>query len=196
MNVKWRGRVSFFGKVFVFLTGIVVAQGVQAVSQQKVMGDYHLTIYEDAQGSVDGIELFTKLADREAFFGVSCTRMSPFPLLQVLLFNDEVISESPRLLKLRYSLEGSTLQSDGLQGVLKATDSVEEHSNKIRIEFGSVGLGSMQAMQEAYDELLDKLAASKTLKLELSHRTLGNFEYGFSLKGLGSLLTPYRDICR
>lgn len=185
-----------FWKVFVFLTGILIAEGAIASSQQKVIGDYHLTIYEDAQGSVDGIELFTKLADKKVFFGVSCTRMSPFPLVQVLLFDDEVISESPRLLQVRYSMDGADWQSHGLQGVLKATDSVEERSNQVRIELNSSGLGSMRAMQEAYADFLDKLSMSKALQLELSHRRLGKFEYGFSLNGLGRLLAPYRDICR
>lgn len=174
---------------------LVTAQA-WAQTEEQTLNDFHLTLYKDAQDLVDGVELFTKLEDRQVFFGVVCTRMSPFPLLQVLMFDDEVISESPRLLQVRYVIDGSDGASDGLQGVLRPTDTFEERSNKVRIEFNSTGLGSMQAMHQAYDGLLDKLSSSAVLRLELSHRTLGQHEYAFSLRGLGSLLAPYRDICR
>lgn len=167
-----------------------------AESEQQVLHDYHLTTYKDMQGSVQELELFTKLEDRDAFFGVTCTGMSPFPLLQVVLFNDEVLSDAPRLIQVDYKIDGKTATHPAaIQGILKAIDTVEERSNKIRIEVDAQKFRSMAEMKRAYQGLLDDLMSGERVSLQFTHRSIEGKTYRFSLKGLKPLLQPYEAIC-
>ena len=140
-----RFNVALF-TVLALLTTFVSAQ-----SEQRVFEDYHLTVYKGEQGVVTGIELFTKHAEQEAFFGVTCTSMSAFPLIQILLFNDEVLSETPKFLGVSYRIDSEQVSHQpALQGVLKVEDSIDEHSNKVRLELKSGETRSMNVMDQSY----------------------------------------------
>ncbi|NPA71428.1 MAG: hypothetical protein GXO35_01240, partial [Gammaproteobacteria bacterium] len=168
-------------------------------AKTAVQEDFHLSLYEDARGQVSALELFTKMPDREVYLGLTCTDMSPFPLLQVLLFNDEVLIESPRLLDIHYRIKdgmGAEVRSEVmLQGVLKPIDTADEYSNKVRLELKSGQVKSMNVMLEKYQALLFSLRSGSEIELTLTHRTLGEHAYRFSLKGLNGLLTPYESVC-
>jgi len=73
--------------VLLFLPGLVIS------AETQVNQDYHLSLYKDIQGSVDALELFTKAADKREFFGVTCSMQSPMPLIQVILFDDEIMRD-------------------------------------------------------------------------------------------------------
>lgn len=190
-------KVKVFAPLFWFgLLGLLSVNAGAGV-QQKSAQDFHMKIYTDAQGSAQDFELFTKVEEREVFLGLSCASMSPFPLLQVLLFNDEVVSESPRLMEVRYRvIPESELDPVELQGILKVVDNVDEFSNKIRLELASGQMRSMSEMQAAYAGLLSQLMQSDALEVTLSHRSVGRQTYRFSLKGLKPLLTPHQSLCR
>lgn len=166
----------------------VTADGVR----EQVAEDYHLTLYEDVQGSIEGLELFTKQADSEAFFGVSCNMVNPFPMLQVLLFKDAVISQTPRLLKLQYRVDKGAMLSG--QAVLQATQG-ESARNQIRLELQPEGYASMAAMQQAYRQWLGALKNGREVTLVLSHHALGEKQYVFSLRGFGTLLQTHESVC-
>lgn len=165
--------------------------GAQTLREQ-VAEDYHLSLYEDVQGSAEALELFTKQADSEAFFGVSCNLANPFPMLQILLFNEAAISQTPRLLKLQYRVdEGAALNA---QAVLQATQG-ENLVNRIRLELLPEGYTSMAAMQAGYRQWLEALQNGREVTLVLTHKALGEKRYVFSLRGLGRLLQPHASVC-
>ena len=115
--------------------GVLFSGAALAEREQSVQGDFHRTLYLGQQGVVSDIELFTKQAEHEVFFGVTCSSMSPFPMLQILLFNDEVLSETPKFLSVRYRIDGESIEHQPtLQGILQVVDTADEFSNKVRLE--------------------------------------------------------------
>jgi len=185
-------RISKMLPPVVFILYVVV-NTVQS-AETKTQQDYHLSVYNDVQGSTDAIELFTKAADKRVFFGVTCSVQSPLPLVQVILFDDEVMSETPKLLTVNLSVDGKPIESE-LQGILKVIDNAEEFSNKVRIELVVKRGGSFQAFQDGYQALLARLQQGKVLSVQLSHRTLEVRDIEFSLNGLKPLLKPYQRVC-
>lgn len=170
---------------------------VSAQSEQQVSEDYHLTVYKGQQGVVTDIELFTKQAEQEVFFGVTCTSMSAFPLLQILLFSGEALSATPKFLSVSYRIDGEKPERQpALQGILDVEGSGEEYSNKIRLELKAGTTRSMNVMDQAYKALLSDLQAGKQVEFTLQNRAFGTKAYQFSLMGLKSLIEPYESVCR
>lgn len=168
-----------------------------AQSEKRVSEDYHLTVYKGEQAVVTDIELFTKQADRSIFFGVTCTSMSPFPLVQILLFNDEVLSETPKFLSVSYRIDGEKMEHQPiLQGILMVEDSVDEYSNKVRLELKTGEIRSMNVMDRGYRTLLNDLQAGQQVEFILQSRSFGTKAYQFSLMGLANLMAPYESVCR
>ena len=186
-------RFTFYFLMMVLFTSACSAQQ----REQAVRDDYHLTAYIGQQGVVSDIELFTKQAEHEVFFGVTCSSMSPFPLLQILLFNDEVLSETPKFLTVTYQIDGERVEhKPTLQGILKVLDSADEFSNKVRLELESGKIRSMRVMDEGYQNLLHDLKLGQQVEFVLNSRAFGSKRYQFSLKGLRSLIEPYESVCR
>ena len=168
-----------------------------SLAEQKVQEDYHLTTYVGQQGIVSDIELFTKQAKGEVFFGVTCSTMSPFPLLQILLFNDEVLSEMPKFLSIDYAINGQKRdEQPRLQGILQVVDTADEYSNKVRLELEPGNLRTLALMNEGYQTLLKNLKAGQSIDITLTSRAFGSKRYQFSLKGLSVLLEPHQSVCR
>lgn len=168
-----------------------------AETEQSVEGDFHRTLYIGQQGVISDIELFTKQPEKEVFFGVTCSAMSPFPLLQVLLFNDEVLSETPKFLSVRYRIDGESIEhKPSLQGILKVVDSADEFSNKVRLELESGQIRSMNVMNKGYQTLLSDLKQGQKVAFTLTSRSFGSQNYEFSLKGFKALIEPYESVCR
>jgi len=160
------------------------------------VGAYHLSLYQDIQGDVLDLEAYTKVPDREVFFGVTCSAMSPFPAMQVLLFEDEIISETPRFMSVSYQLDGKN-GTVPLQAILKAELTADRYLNQIRFEIDSGKIEkNMRLMQEAYARLLNGLETGKQITVTVEHRTLGQHQYQFTLEGLNKVLQPYQRICR
>lgn len=176
---------------------LMVGNGALAAKTTATQGDFHLTLYQDQQGQLDDLELFTKIADKEIYLGLTCSAMSPFPMLELLLFNSEVLMDSPALLKVDYQING---QADApiviLQGVLKAVNSADEHANKVRLELAHGQVTTMGMMQVAYQTLLEQLKAGHSIDITLQHQKFGEKQYHFSLQGLNALLAPNESICR
>jgi len=171
-----------------FLPGLVLA------NESKMLKDYHMTMYQDAQGSLDGVELFTKEKDKRVFFGLTCSTQSPFPMLQVILFDDNIMSETTKLLSAKLFIDGVE-QTVDLQAILKAVDTVDELSNKIRIELVAKRGSSMGLLEQQYQGLIKKLEKGQTITVQLSHRTLDTKTVKFSLSGLGDLLKSNESLC-
>lgn len=162
----------------------------------QTQGDFHLTLYSDSQGQLDDLELFTKVPDKEVYLGLTCSHMSPFPMVEVLLFNDALLLDSPALLAVSYEIDGKRSDAVALQGILKETNTTEEVSNKIRLEVASGEVRTMTAMQALYQTLLAQLKAGHSIEITLKHRRFGEQLYQFSLQGLSELLSPHESICR
>ena len=178
----------------VVLSSLFILPGLVSSAESQVAQDYHMSIYKDVQGSTDAIELFTKAEDKRVFFGVTCSLQSAMPLIQVILFDDEIMSETPKLLSIKLEIDGKMVP-DELQGIINVVDNTEELSNKIRLEIVTKRGGSFHALQEAYKAMLITMQQGKALKVTLSHRTLEAKEITFSLKGLKQLLQPNRSVC-
>jgi len=179
---------------------MIVALGVMAspvMAEQKVSQDYHLTTYAGQQDSISDIGLFTKQSETEAFFGVTCSSMTPFPYIQILLFNDEVLSETPKFLKVAYTVDGKVFeQQPALQGILQVVDTADEYSNKVRLELVPNKVRSLTLMNQGYQQLLEQLKAGQSIEVSISSRAFGTKDYQFSLKGLKTLIEPHQAVCR
>ena len=178
----------------VVLSGLFILPGLVSSADSQVAQDYHMSIYKDVQGSTDAIELFTKAEDKRVFFGVTCSLQSAMPLIQVILFDDEIMSETPKLLSIKLKIDGKAISKE-LQGIINVVDNTEELSNKIRLEVVAQRGSSFKALQEAYQALLEKMQQGEALTITLSHRTLEAKEIIFSLKGLKQLLQPNKAVC-
>jgi len=178
----------------VVLSSLVILPGLVSSAETQVAQDYHMSIYKDLQGSTDAVELFTKAEDKRVFFGVTCSLQSAMPLIQVILFDDEIMNETPKLLSIKLEIDGKMVP-DELQGIINVVDNTEELSNKIRLEIVTKRGGSFNDVQEAYKALLLRMQQGQALKVTLSHRTLETKEVLFSLKGLKQLLQPNRSVC-
>ena len=163
--------------------------------QEQVVGDFHVTHYTDLQNSAEGFEAFTKHTDKKVFFGLSCSIQSPFPLMQVIVFDNQVISETPKYLKVNLKVDGIKLESK-VNGVLSVINNAEEFSNKIRFEMKAKPGSSLQDLQSDYMQLLKQLSNAKRLIVELQHRSLENAEYTFSLEGFKSIVNTHASLCR
>lgn len=178
----------------VVLSGLFILPGLVSSADSQVAQDYHMSIYKDVQGSTDAIELFTKAENKRVFFGITCSLQSAMPLIQVILFDDQIMSETSKLLKVKLEINDKA-QVEELQGIINVVDNTEELSNKIRLEIVTKRGGSFQALQEAYKALLINMQQGQTLKVTLSHRALEAKEITFSLKGLKQLLQPNQNVC-
>ncbi len=188
---QWMGLSLFTASL------MILGDSALAAKTTQTQGDFHLTLYTDSQGQLDDLELFTKVPDKDVYLGLTCSHMSPFPMLEVLLFNDEVLMDLPRLLTVHYQIDGKeSATAIALQGILKPTDTADEYSNKVRLELDSGQVKTMGAMQTAYQTLLTQLKAGQSIEITLKHRGFGEKQYPFSLQGLKTLLTPNESICR
>lgn len=163
-------------------------------AETVVEQDYHMSLYKDVQGSIDAFELYSKVADKGAFIGITCSMQSPLPLMQVILFEEEVMSESPKLLQVKLKVDNKTA-FENLNGVLKVVDTVNEFSNKVRVELATKRGTSFLDLQQGYMRILNGLQNGEQLTVELSHRTLESKTYEFSLKGLKTLLSDKQKVC-
>ena len=178
----------------VIFCSLFILPGLVSSAESQVAQDYHMSIYKDVQGSTDAIELFTKAEEKRVFFGVTCSLQSAMPLIQVILFDDEIMSVTPKLLSIKIEIDAKALAEE-LQGIINVVDNTEELSNKIRLEIVTKRGGSFQALQEAYKAMLLTMQQGEALKVTLSHRTLEAKEITFSLKGLKQLLQSNQAVC-
>ena len=176
---------------------VFVSFNGQAADRTEVVGDYHVSLYNDMYGDVMELEAFTKLADKPIYFGLGCSTMSPFPVFQVLLFDDEILSETPKFMSASYAIQNSNVKPvSGLQAVLKPTLNADEISNKLRIEMSSEGAQkALRIMNDGYREMLNQFSQGQTIQVKFEHRKVGQHDYTFSLKGMKALLSKYGSIC-
>jgi hypothetical protein len=189
-------KIPFFStvKLLTFIAFFHFSFSFALAAETQISQDYHMSLYKDVQGSTDSIELFTKIADKRAFLGITCSSQSPMPLIQVILFDDEVISETPKLLSVKLLIDGEPVALE-LQGITKVVDNTEEFSNKIRLEVVAQRGSSFKALQDHYRKLLKLMQQGHEVKLQLSHHSLESKEIEFSLNGLDKLLIPNQHIC-
>lgn len=187
--------VSLFRLLFksIFVVFLSVYGWVSAAESQ-VVKDYHLSVYKDYQGSVNEFELFTKNEQKKVFFGLSCSSQSPLPLLQVILFDDNVISDTPRYMAAELRIDGEHYPAK-INGILRVVDTVDEHSNKIRFEIPTKRGSLFKDLRADYADLLTSMKAGQRLSVKLIHRQLGDRELSFSLQGFSELLTSKEALC-
>lgn len=176
-----------------FAAGCFLAQGASAQATSQQAGNFHLQIYQDAFGNPLDIELFTKSADKNQFFGITCSAMSPLPMLQVLLFDDDILSETPKFLEATVRTDGATY---AMNAILQPTLNADEVSNKLRLEFAKTAQTSnFTQMERQYSQLLKTLMQEKPVAIEVTHRTFGNKVFQFETEGLATLLKPRFSLC-
>lgn len=195
--VKWlpaTQKVSAMAWLSLFTFGSAT---VLAADRTEVIGDYHVSLYNDMYGDVMELEAFTKLTDKPIYFGLGCSTMSPYPVFQVLLFDDEILSETPKFMSAAYTIQNINAKPvSGLQAVLKPTLNADEFSNKLRIEMSSEGAQkALRIMNDGYREMLNQFSQGQTIQVSFVHRKLGQHDYSFSLKGMKGLLSKYGSIC-
>ena len=179
--------------------GLVGSTAAMAQSQtSEIHGDYHLSLYPDMYGDVLEFEAFTKIADQKSFFGLSCSSMSPFPMLQILLFDDDIVSETPRFLKASYEISGlDSFKPVAMQGILQATLTADEFSNRIRLELDPQAIPKdLRVMKSEYARLLKQLSDGEEITVMLDHRSFGEKSYQYSLKGMDSVIQNSGSLCR
>jgi len=172
----------------------LVLPGLVNSAETQVLKDYHMSLYKDVQGSVDSFELFTKVEGKQQFFGLSCNRQSPLPLMQVLLFDQEIMSEQTRLVDVMVKIDSQPI-NETLNGILTVVDNADEFSNKIRFEVPPKYKSSFTTMQNSYRSLINQLQTGDMLSVKIKHRVLGEKEITFSLRGLNSLMAGHQAIC-
>lgn len=166
-------------------------------AQQQTLGDYRVSTYLNPYTEqAEQFEAFTKQPKSDAFFGLGCTNGSAMPVLQLVLLNKDVLIEAMRLTNVDIKIDKQATNIP-LQGILKFTDSFEEHSNKVRLELATSGkqLKTLQNMQGQYKALLDKMQNGKSMQLTISHSSFGTHDYNFSLQGINLIMKDYGDLC-
>lgn len=167
-----------------------------AASQQTALMDFHRTLHlHPITQQAEQIELYTKQEDANVFLGIICTDNSAFPVIQVMLFDDQVITDSIQYMDVALKRSQDNSQQK-LKGLLKAEESFEEISNKVRFDLASDKGSNFRSFQEKYLSLLDWLSDSKQVSIELSHRKTGTQQYQFSMQGLKQLIQPYKNLCQ
>jgi len=179
-------------KIFAFLLSLYSVSIYAA--QEQIYVDFHFSVYRDAQGSEQAFEAFTKQADKNAFIGVSCSIQSPLPLIQVIVFETEILSESPRLVEVSLLIDNQKLDLP-LNGILQVTDTADEFSNKIRFEIPAQRGSAFIELQDQYRNLLQKLKDGKALEVVVQHRTFNAKHFDFSLQGLKEGLKEREQLC-
>ncbi|KUJ75535.1 hypothetical protein AVO42_09490 [Thiomicrospira sp. XS5] len=183
---------------FLFFTlSLLLSTHSFAKATQTFHEDYSLTTYLNPYTQEpDQVELFTKQATSEAFFGLTCSAGNSLPALQVLLLNKAVISPTPKLLTVQYQIQPSDKRAPiPLQGILKTQSQNNQKQNRIRLEIPTQQIGSFQQLQQSYQQLLNQLKNGQTLHITITHHSLGEYDYTFSLKGLNYLLTSNESLC-
>ncbi|GKT11910.1 MAG: hypothetical protein ISEC1_P0883 [Thiomicrorhabdus sp.] len=180
---------------------ILLSVNVLAEVKTKVVGDFHMTLYQGSYGEISDFQLFTKLADKEVYFGVSCSNRTPFPLLQVLLFNENKWMTDSAVLHVNYGFLSNELAElepglVPLKGTLSSVKKAKKDMNNIRLEVDTARIKSMRALQVVYTQFLKQLKSESMIYIQLIHRDFGKREYHFSLEGLSALLEPYESVCR
>lgn len=179
-------------KILAFLLSLYSAS--LYATQQQIFGDFHFTIYNDAQATEEGFEAFTKQGDKNVFIGLSCSMQSPLPLIQVIAFDKYVLSESPRLVEITLLVDGHKLDLP-LNGILQVTDNADEFSNKIRFEIPTQRGSAFSQLQGKYRDLLQKLKNAQALEVVVQHRTFNTKRFDFSLQGLKEGLKGREELC-
>lgn len=171
-----------------------------ANSKSKMHEDFHISLYENAMGSISEFELFTKQANKSAFMGLACTDMTPFPTFQIILQGDDIISTlSKGYLEIDYTIliKGKEVTNPvPLTASLKAIYKDDQFSNKIRMEVSTGKLKSMTEIQDHYQVLLSTLKKGTEIKISLPSQELDENHYTFSLKGLSKLIIPHEVLCK
>lgn len=171
---------------------------ISAPPQTTYIEDYSLTTYANPYTQeADHIELFTKSPKREAFFGLTCSRGNSLPNLQILLFDQAVISSTPKLMSIQYQIlpKSNPAVSLPLQGVLKATATEPRQENRIRLELPPQSVQTFQQLQQQYRQLLSQLREGTEIQIQVAHRMLGEHKFTFSLNGLDAFLSTHESLC-
>jgi hypothetical protein len=173
---------------------------VVGATKTQVIGDFHMTTYEDALGNISEFEMFTKQPDKEVYLGLSCTDMSPFPTLKIVLLGDNIISTlSKNYIEVNYKITTKTPTNIvPLVASLKSTYKNKSFSNEIRLELDRAKIKNMSEIQNLYSKLLNDLKQGSAIIINLSSQEfdLDKQQYKLSLEGFKQLLTPYEAICR
>lgn len=170
---------------------------LQCAAQSKVNGDFHISLYQNSFGQISEFEMFTKMDNQQVFFGLSCTDMSPFPTVQIILMDKAILSTlSINYLDIDYTILNSKQKPIPLTASLKSTYKNDKFSNKIRLEINTGNIKSMTTIQKRYQQLIAQLKQGSTIQINISSEKLDEETYQFSLKGLPALLAPHEALCR
>lgn len=182
--------MTFTTKSIVYLVLLTSAHNIFA--KDYVNGDFLLRTYEDEQKEVYSFDLYSKLADRNIFFNMTCNLQAAFPTIRLLFLNDEVFSESPKLLQAQIKFPSKVMSANG---ILSYNNNYNDVSNKIRLEWRNTS--SMQEINERFASFINLMKTENKMSFHFSHRSFSQtIDHQFSLKGINKLITPYENLCR
>lgn len=166
----------------------------QAAMTSHSNGNFVMQLYTDSDHNATGVELFTKQPSKNVFFGLTCNSMTPFPMFEVILMENDILSETPRYLEANILFNQDKTFSGSLAGILTSTLTADEASNKIRLELS--GTKDMNIMNKQYQLLLDAFLTSKSFTATFNHRSFGSESYYFELDGLSSIILNHTELCQ
>jgi len=168
-----------------------------AANKSEQVGDFHITFYTDALDNTSEFEMFTKQSNKDAFLGISCTDMTPFPTLQIILLGEDIIATlSKNYIEVSYEIKGyKQIKPINLTASLKAIYKNKGFTNKIRFEVNTANIKNMREVKDQYKQLLNNLKQGSKISIKLHFAELEDKNYTFSLKGVRKLLLNHENLC-
>ena len=157
-------------------------------------GNFIMQLYTDNNHNTTGFELFTKQPNKNVFLGLSCNSMTPFPMFEIILMEDDILSETPRYIKAHIEFDLGQNYPKSLAGILSSTLTADEASNKIRLDL--TGTKNMNLMIQQYKALLKTFTHAHSFTVTFTHRSFGSQSYHFELDGLATLISNHTNLCQ
>jgi len=187
-------------KTLSLLVLLFLSFSLAANPKTKILNGFHMSLYENSFGNISEFEIFTKLENKEVYMGLSCLDMSPFPTLQLILKDKEILATlSKNYIPIDYEIfnENKAIKNlVSLEASLKVSYKDDKFSNRIRLQAHTGKIKDMSEIQFLYKKLLDHLKEGTKIKFYLQKDELEDVQYTFSLQGLKSLLVPHETLCR
>jgi len=161
--------------------------------QQNAYENIHRTLYfHPLSQQATRIQLYSKQANAAVFFGLSCRDNTPFPTLELILMNENILFETPKLLEVTLHYPNDT---HTLNGILTYQNEADNLSNQIRFEAKPDQSRSFTSLQNQYKKLVEHLLKEEKIDIRLKHNNGLKKAYLFELKGLKTQLSEHKSLC-
>jgi len=184
---------QFFSLTLILLLWLPFSSGY-AAGNSYALGDFFVKTYpNDSTGGVGGFRLYTKQPHKKIFLAIGCNEMNPYPEFKLILQNDDILTDSNKFMNASVYFLPSQITQSHLNGILTAKSNFEGDQNTIRLEIN--GDKTLRKMEQDYQKLLQQLSQNQKVIITVQHRSLGKFNYTFTLTGLKNILAKYPSLC-